>query len=253
MGWTGGQLDGPFTSRSAIAFELGDEFASRVIETVRYGTVIYAAVRSPDGEQVFGLVLLAERSGGILYTKPISEDMGPAEDCCPERILDLLSDPANEHARDWRRRCRIRIERGRPSSGQPVTFTPPVKFTDGSEHRVLIFVSGSRFRSRDGARYHVRSWWTLDYELGTAETERASGSALLTPDERRLAEEADERGDYGSLASRIGRLAGARDATAQNLEELRLRPDARSSDIRASEAQLNSYDDELAELRERAA
>lgn len=253
MGWTAGQLDGPFTSQAAIAFELGDEFASRVIDTARYGTVIYAAVRSPDGEQVFGLVLLAERNGGILYTKPISEDMGPVEDCCPERILDQLTDPTNEHAHDWRRRCRIRIERGRPTRGQTVTFKEPVKFIDGTEHRVLTFVSGSRFRSRDGALYHIRSWWTLDYEVGAGETEGALGNGTLTPDERRLADEADQRGDYASLASRIGRLADARDATAQSLEELRGRPDARSSDVRGRETQLRSYDQELAELRERAA
>lgn len=250
MGWTGGQLNGPFTSLAAIAFELGDEFASRVIDTARYGTVIYAAVRSADGKQVFGLVLLAERSGGILYTKPISEDMGPAEDCCPERILDLLTEPGNEHAREWRSRCRARIERGRPTPGQTVAFAEPLKFVDGTEHRVLTFVGGSRFKSHDGARYHVPSWWTLDYEL---RTEAAPSPSTLTPEERRRAEEADERGDYGSLASRIGRLADARDGGARSLEELRRRPEARAQDVRAWEEQLRSYDRELAELRERAA
>lgn len=173
MGWTAGQLDGPFTSRAVIAFELGDEFASRVLDTARYGTVIYAAVRSPDGEGIFGLVLLAERRGGILWTKPISEDMGPAEDCCPERILDRLTEPANEFARDWRRRCRARIERGRPKPGQTVAFKQPLKFIDGTEHRLLIFVKGSRFRSPDGGLYYVRSWRTLDYEVDAGETELA--------------------------------------------------------------------------------
>jgi Domain of unknown function (DUF6927) len=249
MGWTGGALDGPFTSLAAIAFELGDEFASRVVDTARYGTVIYAAVRSEDGAEVFGLVLLAERSGGVLYTKAISEDMGPAEDCCPERILDLLSEPSDEWAREWRQRCRARIERGRPSRGQAVVFKEPLSFVDGAEHRVLTFVAGSRFRSRDGVLYHVPSWWTLDYEL---RAEEAEGGAL-TPEEHRRAEEADERGDYGSLASRIGRLADTRYATARGLEELRRRPGARGSDIRAREEQLRSYERELAELRERAA
>jgi hypothetical protein len=252
MGWTGGALDGPFTSLAAISFELGDEFASRVIDTARYGTVIYAAVRSPDGKQVFGLVLLAERSGGVLYTKAISEDMGPAEDCCPERILDQLTEPANEHAEDWRWRCRLRVECGRPCRGQTVAFKEPLSFLDGTEHRVLTFAGGSRFRSQDGALYHVPSWWTLDYELGAGETERASESGTLTPEERRRGEEADERGEYGSLASRIGRLADARDATARGLGELRRNPGARNSDIRALEEQLRSYERELAELRERA-
>lgn len=85
MGWTCGALDAPFSSRAAIAFDLGDEFAGRVMATARYGTVIYAAVRSADHAEVFGLVLLAERRDGVLCTKPVSEDMGPAEDRCPAR------------------------------------------------------------------------------------------------------------------------------------------------------------------------
>ncbi len=114
MGWTGGQLQGPFTSRAAIEFDLGADFAARVIDSARYGTVIYAAVRSRDANDVFGLVLLAERRGGILYTKPISEDMGPAEDRCPAHILDLLTAPSNDWARKWRERCRARLSRPRP-------------------------------------------------------------------------------------------------------------------------------------------
>lgn len=133
MGWSAGQLDCPFTSRAAIAFGLGEEFAERVIATARYGTVIYAAVRAKRSFHVFGLVLLAERRDGVLYTKPITEDMGPVEDCCPARILDLLTESSNEHARNWRQRCRRRIDRGRPKPGQAVAFQRPIKFTDGAD------------------------------------------------------------------------------------------------------------------------
>lgn len=169
MGWTAGALDAPFSSRAAIEFELGETFASRVIDTARYGTVIYAAVRSKDdADQVFGLVLLAERRDGLLWTKPISEDMGPAEDCCPARILDLLTEPSNDYARRWRERCRARISRGRPRRGQKVAFERPIGFTDGTEHRVLTFVSHSRFRSQEGDLYVIPDWRTLNYELGAA-------------------------------------------------------------------------------------
>jgi len=51
MDWTAGHLQGPFTARAAIEFDLGAEFATRVIDTVRYGRVIYAAVRSRDGQE----------------------------------------------------------------------------------------------------------------------------------------------------------------------------------------------------------
>jgi len=63
MGWTAGHLHRPFTARTAIEFDLGAEFAARVIDTVRYGQVIYAAVRSNDGQEVFGLVLLSRIMG----------------------------------------------------------------------------------------------------------------------------------------------------------------------------------------------
>jgi len=83
MGWTAGYLQGPFTARAAIEFDLGTEFAARVVDTARYGQVIYAAVRSSDGQAAFGLVLLAERRNGVLFAKPVGEDMGPIERRCP--------------------------------------------------------------------------------------------------------------------------------------------------------------------------
>jgi hypothetical protein len=167
MGWTAGQLHGRFTARAAIAFDLGEEFAERVIDTARYGTVIYAAVNANLSFHVFGLVLLAERRDGILYTKSITEDMGPVEDYCPARILDLLTAPSNDHARDWRERCRARLARGRPKKEQSVVFAEPLHFEDGAEHRLLTYLGGSRFRSREGVQYHVPSWWALDYWLRT--------------------------------------------------------------------------------------
>jgi hypothetical protein len=166
MGWTAGELPRRFTSRAAIAFDLGDEFAGRVFATARHGTVIYVAVRAREGSGVFGLVLLAERRDGLLYTKPISEDMGPAEDGCPARILDLLTRPANEYAEEWRERCRARLPKPRPKADQVVIFTEALEFTDGSAHRILKFEGGSRFRSRDGALYRVSGWKDRDYRLG---------------------------------------------------------------------------------------
>ena len=165
MGWTAGALSQPFTARAAIEFDLGAEFAARVIDTVRYGTVIYAAVRSRDSQEIWGLVLLAERRDGILYTKPVSEDMGPAEDRAPARILDLLTEPSNDHARQWRERCRARLAQPRPRKGQTVVFAKPLSFTNGEVHHTLIFQGGSRFHSADGRLYRVPSWSQLDYTV----------------------------------------------------------------------------------------
>jgi len=158
MGWTGGQLQGPFTARAAIEFDLGSEFAARVIDTVRYGRVIYAAARSHDRNQVFGLVLLTERRDGVLYTKPVSEDMGPFEDRCPARILDLLTEPSNDNAREWRERCRARLADSKPRAGQTVVFARPLTFTNDEVHDTFVYEGGSRFRTASGTRCHIRCW-----------------------------------------------------------------------------------------------
>jgi hypothetical protein len=165
MGWTSGRLQGPFTARVAIEFDLGADFAARVIDTVRYGTVIYAAVRARKEQEVFGLVLLAERRGGILYTKPISEDMGPAEDRCPARILDLLTAPSNDYAREWRERCRARLATPRPRKGQTIMFATPLTFTNGEEHGTFTYQGGSRFRAENGCECRIRGWQEHDFTV----------------------------------------------------------------------------------------
>jgi len=165
MGWTGGALQGPFTARAAIEFEFGAEFLPRVIDTARYGTVIYAAVRALDKQQIFGLVLLAERHGGVLYTKPISEDMGPSEDHCPARILDLLTEPSNDWARQWRERCRARLAKPRPRDGQTVTFSESITFTNGQTHSSFTYQGGSRFCTHNGCLCRITRWRDLDFTV----------------------------------------------------------------------------------------
>jgi len=123
-------------------------------------------------------VLLAERHGGTLCTKPISEGMGPVEDSCPARILDLLTETADEHAIDWRRRCRRRLARGRPRKGEPIVFATAVKFTDGTQHEQLTYLKGSRFRA-DGREYHIPSWWLLDYRVDSRSGAHADPSAVV--------------------------------------------------------------------------
>ncbi len=64
MGWTAGQLLRPFTALAAIKFDLGEDFARRVIDTALYGRIVCAAVRSRDGQEVFGRVLLTKHRDG---------------------------------------------------------------------------------------------------------------------------------------------------------------------------------------------
>jgi hypothetical protein len=109
MAWTSGDFEGPLTAKAAVAFVFGEDFARQdLLDAIRDRDVVYAAVRSEGGE-VWGLVLIVKREGKRLHVKRISEDMGPDDDRCPSKILDLLSEPpSNEWACDWRARCRAR-------------------------------------------------------------------------------------------------------------------------------------------------
>jgi hypothetical protein len=106
MGWTSGHFTGRLTAKAAIAFAMGEAVAVRVLDSALDGDVVYAAVQAGDDREVRGLVLVLRREGTRLHVKPISEDMGPADDRCPARILDLLTETSSEIARDWRDRCR---------------------------------------------------------------------------------------------------------------------------------------------------
>lgn len=112
MAWTSGDLEELLTARTAVAFAFGEEFAQQyLVDAVEDRDVVYAALKSGDERAVWGLVLIIKREGERLHIKRISEDMGPDDDRCPARILDLLTEPINERARDWRARCQAR-ERG---------------------------------------------------------------------------------------------------------------------------------------------
>ncbi|MBS1862264.1 MAG: hypothetical protein JSS68_11200 [Actinobacteria bacterium] len=114
MAWTSGDFDGRLTARAAVAFVFGEEYTERhLLDLARDGEIVYAALRSEDLQEAWGLVLVIKREGKRLHVKRISEDMGPYDDRCPKRILDLLSEPSNEWARDWRRRCLARAAESR--------------------------------------------------------------------------------------------------------------------------------------------
>ncbi len=168
MGWTGGALQGPFTARAAIEFEFGAEFLTRVIDTVRYGTVIYAAVRARDEQQIFGLVLLAERQGGILYTKPISEAcMGPSSRISAQLASSTADraqqrfghgSGANAAAPAWPSHGRATV---RPSPSPRRSRSPTAKGASGT----VTYQGGSRFCTDDGCLCRITRWRELDFTV----------------------------------------------------------------------------------------
>src|SRR3546814_11745666 len=70
--------------------------------------------------EIFAIVCLVRwnpraKDGYIFGYKVMEESLGPCEADCPARILDLLTPPDKEYAREWRTRCRANLEfRARP-------------------------------------------------------------------------------------------------------------------------------------------
>lgn len=105
-------------------------------------------------------------------TKELDETCGPNECECPERILDQLTPTNNENAREWRLRCRARLDRpGVPAPGTRVRFAQPIKFRDGATVSEFIVEKrgerGRRLRGINGGLYLLpRTYWrNHDWEL----------------------------------------------------------------------------------------
>ncbi|MGE5282483.1 MAG: hypothetical protein ACM3N0_09240 [Chloroflexota bacterium] len=114
MAWTSGDFAGRLTARAVVAFIFGEDITQQqLVDAVKIEDVVYAAVRCKGTQRVWGIVFIVKREKKRLHVKPISEHLGPFDDRCPPRILDLLSDPRTEEARDWRARCRARWQRER--------------------------------------------------------------------------------------------------------------------------------------------
>lgn len=170
MGWTSGKLTEPYSAEACLRFEFGDDFMERVQASARKGKVIYAAVRDVGDTCTFGLVLLADSVGGVLYTKPITEDMGPAEDRCPLRILVLLTETSNQNALEWRQRCLRNALRGVPKPGETIKTAKSIVFTNGAKADTFRRMGGTGFRGRglwetpEGMVVALPSLNTLEWE-----------------------------------------------------------------------------------------
>ena len=97
------------------------DYKCEVLKSAMVGSVYYAALkktvdfRGEDGktehhETTSAVVCLTEGNsrwdGYNFGVKEMDESCGPNASKCPNSILDLLDEPCNTWAREWRTRCR---------------------------------------------------------------------------------------------------------------------------------------------------
>ena len=126
MGWLfthrdkipGQSLADWFVEKGALLWSGCEPWEYKVLDsaTVKFNT-FYAAIERKNTEtgerHVFAVIFLLRHVPKEHHNfgyKDMSEDMGPCEDDCPERILKLLTPTDSEYANDWRRRCWAKIE-----------------------------------------------------------------------------------------------------------------------------------------------
>lgn len=113
--------------------------------------VAYGAVKQLQDGSVFGLVVAISYYPSDRHNtcyKEMSEDMGPYESRCPDRILDMLTPTTSEYANAWRARCREynASQKSKPklTHGCTVKLAAPVRFTNGSSYDTFLIRKDGR-------------------------------------------------------------------------------------------------------------
>lgn len=142
MGWTFQHRPKGISHRDFFSKNyFGDGFKIMDSSSPEFG-VLYMAVKNLVTEYVFGAVFLLQWNPHDEYNfgyKDMSEDMGPFSYECPERLLNLMSNPpSNAYAVKWRANCRANIARRNLLNeelkvGADVEFERPIRFGSGDE------------------------------------------------------------------------------------------------------------------------
>lgn len=171
MGWTfysaGHYKNGKIDRKAELDEHFTWSEGSRkvtVLKSSMVGSVYYAAVRSQNestgSDITFGLVCLTSTRCRAFHNfgyKDMTDDMGPGYYDCPVGILDLLTEPSNEWAAEWRENCRKRIAERKEMKRNGLSSLPfgtVIEFTrmDGTKRTVQKMKPNFQFKT---AWYHV--------------------------------------------------------------------------------------------------
>jgi hypothetical protein len=134
-----------FCSREFNSIKASDDYG-KVIACASFLTEIYLAyeVQRPGEEKIVTALICKidweprNKEGHTFGYKEMSEDCGPCQTRCPERILKLLTPTENKYAQDWRNECWENIkkakERPRFKPGDIIEFATAIGFSNGTKY-----------------------------------------------------------------------------------------------------------------------
>lgn len=168
MGWTTTHKPANVSAKEYIERELlvwtSPTHSYRVLDggvknfRTYYGAVEKVELKSGKRD-VFAVIILLSYSKDYYNFgyKDMSEDMGPYQADCPERILNLLTPTDNANANAWRKQCRDRIEQSRQKK-QSVIVGSQLAY-GGNDYTVteLLGRSGARVVNSVGQIYRMRN------------------------------------------------------------------------------------------------
>lgn len=165
MGWSGVPRGWADNSEDVIRDQIETGGKNRII--AKSGR--YLAVEKVETGEVHAVVALVHVGADEISTKLIDEGMGPVHANCPTHILNLLTEPApNQHAQDWRERCRRNAEakaqmpKLRP--GDTIRLNQPIRFVGGFEADTFIFERRYSFHTPDGRYVRLNKDWKQRYQ-----------------------------------------------------------------------------------------
>lgn len=131
MGWTCSYVGG-FQTRNdrkdyldKNVFHWSDG-SRKVLQSSMVGSVYYGAIQEVQTGKVFAVIALTSYSSkdSQFCYKDMSEDCGPYETSCPQKILKLLTPTDNEYAIKWRESCKKKFTKAEDFSvGQKIKFS----------------------------------------------------------------------------------------------------------------------------------
>lgn len=124
-----------------------------VVDSAIKGTTVYLAVKRTDkqtGESVvYAVVALTSMSkDGYFMIKTMSDDMGPCYYDAPKHLLDKLTAPHNDWAREWREKCAAKRKSVHHKELNKLAEGSVIRITNTNEKYAGRIITVGRYRGR---------------------------------------------------------------------------------------------------------